>query len=312
MANIILLILCLIIGIILRGGRILPASAATSLNVLIVYIVVPAVTILHTPDIQFSYAEALPIIAAWLVFGMAFLFFTALQKAMQFDRETVGALIVTAGISSISFVGFPIFEVLYGAEGLKQGILMSQSGTFIVCSTAGIATVILFVAEKNGEEAGIKNIKWLYLLRNIFFFPPFLAFLLALLLKFFGYQHPSVLKEILQKIGGTLPILALISIGLQIEKPQSIATLKPLLWGLFFKICLAPLIVFVLFFVILEQNNIAAKVSVLGSTLGSMNTIGIVAIQRGLKPQLVTQMIGLSIPISLIFLPLVYWFISLW
>jgi malate permease and related proteins len=85
---------------------------------------------------------------------------------------------------------------------------------------------------------------------------------------------------------------------------------KALGLGLFFKLILAPLFVFLVFFVFLKQTSIAAKVSVVGSALGSMNTIGIVAIRKGLNPPLVTKMLAISIPLSLVLIPIVYYFLE--
>jgi malate permease and related proteins len=303
MSNILLLLLCLIIGVILRGLKAMPENGANVLNSFIVNVSLPALTLLHTVNIQFTAEEALPILSAWIVFGASFLFFNGLKKRLGFDKSTVGALVVVAGISSISFVGFPVFELLYGAEGLKLGILMSQSGTFLVCSTVGIATISVYAT--SGEK-----VNWRQIGRDMFLFPPFAAFCLALILKTFGYQHPSVIAEVLAKIGSTLNIIALISIGLQMNFKSLNQQPKPLILGLFFKLILAPLIIFLIFVGVFKQHGVAVQVSIIGSALGSMNTIGIVAIRKGLNANLVAQMIGISIPLSLILLPIVYFFVK--
>ena len=303
MSNIILLLACLLIGVILRGGKLLPENAPTTLNSLIVNVFVPAITLRHAVDLQFSADAFLPVLAAWLVFGAAFLFFNIIKKQAQLDRPTVGALIVVAGISSISFVGFPIFEMLYGAEGLRAGIMMSQAGTFVVCSTAGIVVVSIY-AEK--ESA----INWSKIIKDILIFPPFAAFIIAIFLKLIGYQHPSVIADFLDKLGSPMSVAALLSIGLQMDFSSDKSQQNALMMGLFFKLLVAPLLVFILFFIFFKQTGIPAKVSVVGSTLGSMNTIGIVAIRKGLNPALITKMLAISIPLSLLLVPLVYWLLS--
>ena len=303
MSNIILLLACLLIGVILRGVKVLPENAPTTLNSLIVNVFVPAITLRHAVDLQFSADAFLPVLAAWLVFGAAFLFFNIIKKQAQLDKPTVGALIVVAGISSISFVGFPIFEMLYGAEGLRAGIMMSQAGTFVVCSTAGIVVVSIY-AEK--ESA----INWSKIIKDILIFPPFAAFIIAIFLKLIGYQHPSVIADFLDKLGSPMSVAALLSIGLQMDFSSDKSQQNALIMGLFFKLLVAPLLVFILFFIFFKQTGIPAKVSVVGSTLGSMNTIGIVAIRKGLNPALITKMLAISIPLSLLLVPLVYWLLS--
>ena len=270
---------------------------------MIVNVFVPAITLRHAVDLQFSADAFLPVLAAWLVFGAAFLFFNIIKKQAQLDRPTVGALIVVAGISSISFVGFPIFEMLYGAEGLRAGIMMSQAGTFVVCSTAGIVVVSIY-AEK--ESA----INWSKIIKDILIFPPFAAFIIAIFLKLIGYQHPSVIADFLDKLGSPMSVAALLSIGLQMDFSSDKSQQNALMMGLFFKLLVAPLLVFILFFIFFKQTGIPAKVSVVGSTLGSMNTIGIVAIRKGLNPALITKMLAISIPLSLLLVPLVYWLLS--
>jgi malate permease and related proteins len=303
MSNIFLLISCLLIGIILRGVKALPDNAPLTLNALIVNVFVPAITLRYGSELDISTDFFLPILAAWLVFGFAFLFFNFTKKYTGFDRETIGALIVVAGISSISFVGFPIFELLYGAEGLKVGIVMSQAGTFVVCSTAGILVVSVY-AEK-GE-----TLNWAKIFKDILRFPPFIAFCTAIVLKMIGFHPPSLFSAFLEKLGNPMSVAALLSIGLQMDFTRDKSQMKALKIGLFFKLILAPLFIFIVFFVFLKQSNIAAKVSVVGSTLGSMNTIGIVAIRKGLNPPLITKMLAISIPLSLILVPIVYYFLE--
>jgi hypothetical protein len=300
MSNILLLIVCLVLGMILRGGKKLPKDAHLTLNALIVNVFVPAITLRHTVDMDFSVTYLLPVAAAWLVFGAAFLFFNLTKRWTGFDRQTVGALIVVAGISSISFVGFPIFEMLYGAEGLQAGIVMSQAGTFVVCSTAGIVVCAVYAEQS-------KAVSWTKVGRDILVFPPFVAFGLAIFLKIMGYTHTSVFADFLEKLGSPMSVAALLSIGLQMDFSADRRLRKALQWGLFYKLVLAPLLVYGVFILLFQQNSVAAKVSVVGSTLGSMNTIGIVAMQKGLNPPLVTKLLAMSIPLSLGLVPLAHW-----
>jgi malate permease and related proteins len=303
MSNIILLISCLLIGILLRRVKALPENAPMTLNALIVNVFVPAITLRYGIELDISADLMLPVLAAWLVFGAAFLFFNGTKRWTGFDRETIGALIVVAGISSISFVGFPVFELLYGAEGLKAGIVMSQAGTFVVCSTAGILVVSVY-AEK-GE-----TLNWAKIVKDILLFPPFIAFCTAIVLKTVGFHPPSVISSFLEKLGSPMSVAALLSIGLQMDFRSDTTQSKALKLGLFFKLILAPLFIFLVYFVFFKQTSIAAKVSVVGSTLGSMNTIGIVAIRKGLNPALVTKMLAISIPLSLLLVPIVYYFLE--
>lgn len=304
MSNILILLTCLLIGILLKRLKVLPDNAPMTLNGLIVNVFIPAITLRYGIELNIQTDLLLPILATWLVFGTSFLFFNAIRKQAGFDRSTTGALIVVAGISSISFVGFPIFEMLYGAEGLKAGIVMSQAGTFVICSTVGIMTVSVY-AEKN------ERIYWGKIFRDILMFPPFVAFCVALILRIFNFHPPSVLTSFLEKLGSPMSVAALLSIGLQMDFSSDVTQSRALVVGLFFKLIISPVFIFLVFFVFFKQTSIPAKVSVVGSALGSMNTIGIVAIRKGLNPALITKMLAVSIPLSLTLVPIVYYLLEL-
>jgi malate permease and related proteins len=275
-----------------------PKDAHLVLNALIIYVCLPALTLLYTTEIHFERSQILPILMPYLLFGFAFIFFKIIAPIAQFDRSTTGALTLTAGISSISFVGFPIFELLFGKEGLQMGVLMSQAGSFVVCGTLGIFTASYYSA----SEVSAKKI-----VKDIFQFPPFMAFCTAVVLNISGFHFSLIGTDILQKIGSPFTILALISIGLQINFRREDLQVKPLLFGLFYKLLIAPLLILLLYFLIFEERTFLGKISVVGAALGSMNTATIIAINYGLNPKLATQMVSISIPLS--FLNVGIWYL---
>jgi predicted permease len=275
-----------------------PKDAHLVLNALIIYVCLPALTLLYTTEIHFERSQILPILMPYLLFGFAFIFFKIIAPIAQFDRSTTGALTLTAGISSISFVGFPIFELLFGKEGLQMGVLMSQAGSFVVCGTLGIFTASYYSA----SEVSAKKI-----VKDIFQFPPFMAFCTAVVLNISGFHFSLIGTDILQKIGSPFTILALISIGLQINFRREDLQVKPLLFGLFYKLLIAPLLILLLYFLIFEERTFLGKISVVGAALGSMNTATIIAISYGLNPKLATQMVSISIPLS--FLNVGIWYL---
>ena len=291
MSNLILLFVCLGVGMLLRRVKGLPDGAYLVLNTFLLNVCLPALTLLYTVEITLTPTAFLPVAVSWILYPISFLFFRLLAPILHLDRATTGVLTMTAGISSISFVGFPIFELLYGKEGLKMGILMSQSGSFLVCGTLGIMTASYYAAE---------NFSVKQLIKNTFSFPPFVAFCVALCLKFTGYHHPPLLAEILQKLGSPFSIIALISIGLQIEFSRESLQVKPLVWGLFFKLLLAPLIIFIIYVILFKQSGDVINLCIIGAALGPMNTGAIIAARFKLNPALATQMVGIGIPLSLV------------
>ncbi|GAB2649710.1 AEC family transporter [Emticicia sediminis] len=284
-------------GGILQRAKGFPKDAYLGLNAIIINICLPALTLLYTTEISFESNQILPVLMPYILFVCSFIFFKIIARILDLDRSTTGALTITAGISSISFVGFPIFELLYGKAGVQMGILMSQAGSFVVCGTLGIMTASFY----SSSEPSAKSI-----LKSIFTFPPFLAFCIAVCLNTIDFHFPNSTSEVLQKLGSPFTVLALLSVGLQINFSKANFAQKPLLIGLFFKLLIAPLIIFVLYLILLQQNILLqentwiGKMCVVGAALGSMNTASIIAINHKLNPLLASLMIGISIPLSLI------------
>ncbi len=291
MTNLFFLVLCLSFGVFLKKIPALSKDAHLVINNLLLYICLPAATLLYTSTTQFSSQYALPILMPWLSFGFSFLFFHFLKRFVKFHPHSEAVLILTAGIPSVSFVGFPIFEMLYGDEGMHIGVLMSQAGSFLVCSTVGIVTAAYY-AHAQAQGLGF--------LRDVLRFPTFLAFCAAIVINISGVELPSMMVELLRKFASPFSFLALTSIGMQIElRPKNI-NWKALAWGLGYKLILAPVLIFVLFVLVLKQRGIVAEMCILGAALGPMNTIAVVASNYRLNPTLAAQMVGVGIPLSLL------------
>ncbi len=296
MVNIILLLVCLATGMLLRYYRLVPEKSYLLLNELLINLFIPAITFLHIAETRFDSSFLLPVITPWCVYAAAFIFFVLYAKKKKLAGEDTGTLILTGGISSISFVGFPVFEMLYGKPGLQAGIMMSQAGTFLICSTLGVITASYF---------GAKKISLATMFKNIFLFPPFIAFAVSVILHFFNYRHPVAVKNLLEKISSPFAIIALISVGLKIEVSKKMFANKLLLTGLFFKLLLAPFFVFVAMMFVFGRIGMTAEICILGAAIGSMNTVSILVYRFKLNQQLAAQMIAVGIPLSL---PLVYIF----
>ncbi|MDD2899131.1 MAG: AEC family transporter, partial [Desulfuromonadaceae bacterium] len=138
MANIILLAVCLLAGIILKKTGRFPAATPAALNGFIIHISLPALAILHIHSITIEKSLILTASMAWLLFGAAWVLFSIAGKAFKLDRQTVGALVLMGGLGNTSFLGLPMIEAYYGKENIGIGIIADQLGSFMVLSTLGI------------------------------------------------------------------------------------------------------------------------------------------------------------------------------
>ncbi len=306
MTNLLFLLACLLIGTGLRQGRVVNGDTPKAINQVLIYGCLPALTLLYASELRFDSRYALAVLMPWVVFLGSWLFFWAMQTRLGLTNQSRVVLTLTAGIPSVSFVGFPIFELLYGPEGLKTAVLMSQAGSFLICGTVGVLLASYHAPTKSGQTITAKQ-----LAINVLRFPTFGAFAVALLLNALGWHWPSVVREVLQRVGSPFSFLALLSVGMQLDfRPESWQS-RALWWGLGYKLLLAPALIACLVLFVLNQHGPMAEICVIGSALGPMNTAAVIAANYGLDPPLAARMVGIGIPLSLIVILLVrgLWFV---
>ena len=294
MANIILLAVCLLTGIGLKKTGRFPVATPAALNAFIIHISLPALAILHIHNMKLDTSLVLTASMAWLLFGCAWALFIIAGKVFKLDRETVGALILVAGLGNTSFVGLPMIEAYFGKEYLGIGIIADQLGSFMVLATLGILVATLY-------SSG--NVSPRQMARKVLMFPPFQALILALLLKPVHFPEWSV--TILEKLGNTLTSLALVSVGFQLQFTGIKAELKSLSLGLLYKLLLGPAIIYLLYASLPGAIGTVAQITIFEAAMAPMITAGIIAIDHDLKPKLVGMLVGIVIPLS--FVTLHFW-----
>jgi predicted permease len=305
-SQLILILMCLLIGLCLRQAGRFPQSTHHVLNGFVIWVSLPSMVIvqmsnlfLHTPITTELF---IPISMAWILFSVSAVFFYWLGKKLEWPISQTGALILMAGLGNTSFVGLPLLESILGPKALPIGILVDQGGTFLVLSTLGIlvASILSPVSKKSVTVNSVA--------KSVFTFPPFVALLFSVLIWFFGYSIQGAPEEVLGRFASTLVPLALVSVGFQLKLSLSILKKKwrPLVLGLGFKLFFAPLMFFVLYVSILGSSAFSTQVTIIESAMASMITAGVVADEFGFDSELASLLLGIGIPISLITARLVF------
>lgn len=288
MSNLLLCFICFSFGIFFRKKSILPEFAPKVLNQFILYISLPALTLYHVHEIQYSSDLLLPAVMPWIVFTVALVTFYLLGKWKSWSQETVVCLVFTAGLGNTSFVGFPLLETYLGKESLAYGILADQLGTFLVLSFPGL---ILAALVSGG------NLSVFALVRRVFQFFPIYAIFLAVLLR--PILYPEEIKTILLRLGDTLTPLALVSVGFQLDLKSIKGFRMYLFYGLLFKLVLAPILIYSLY-KSRTNNDLLFKTIVFESAMAPMITSSILAIEKDFNPRLAVLMLGIGIPLSFV------------
>ena len=302
MGSLPLLVCCLALGIIFRRTKLLPGKAYLTLNSVVIYAALPALILEKIPLIYFGSSALMPVLMPWLIFLVAIGFFAVSGPFFGWSRQTIGCLIITCGFGNTSFVGIPVMQMLYGEEGVQIAILADQPGSFAALAILGILVASYFSTGKSTARE---------LIKRVFSFPPFLAFLLALFLNFNGWQMPEISQLTLHQLGNMVVPLALISVGMQLNHSVPGKEWWVLAWGLSFKLLIAPAIIFILYILLMQNHSLLSQGSVMEAAMGPMITAAIIATNFGLKPELVGRIVGFGIPFSFLTLPLWYFLLEL-
>ena len=290
MVNLFVLVLCFALGIALRRAGRLPPDAHKTLNAFVVNVALPALVLRYVHELRYDGRLLLPAAMPWLMFAASAAFFAGIGWAAGWSRRTVGGLILSGGLANTSFVGLPMIEAFYGPAFLGIGVLADQLGSYMALSTAGVLVAAL--CAENGPVGPAA------LARKIAFFPPLQALVLALLLTPLDYPAPVI--AVLDRLGGTLTPLALISVGCQLQLGELRGAWRELSAGLLYKLVLGPAFVAILFILGLHAGGKVVQVTIFEAAMGPMIGGSIVAMEHGLDPRLVSLMVGLGIPLSIL------------
>jgi hypothetical protein len=229
----------------------------------------------------------------WIIFIFTLLILIVLKKLSYIDSKTTGCLILTAGLGNTSFLGLPMIELFFGKEFNSIGILCDQLGTFLILALVGIPVAL----HQSAISTNVSSI-----VKRILLFPPFTSFILAICLSSIPFNFH--VTSGLSRLGDTLAPLALFSVGFQLTLTGIHSIKKKLILGLAFKMVLAPLVIFLIYILLLQNFSMASKISVFEAAMPPMITGGIVAIENDLNPSLASMMIAIGVLFSVISLPI--------
>lgn len=290
MDRIIIILACLLCGYLLKIFGKLNQEGTSALNKLIIYFFLPILSLLHIPTLELSleliWLTASPFLV--FIFGVIFLKFSFFFNLIQ--KESYQSLVLTSGISSTSFVGFPIFELLYGEVGLAYGVLLSLGGTILVFNTLGMTFLLAFSSEK--------KISALEIGKRLLSFFPFIVFICAILFNVSKVSFSATIVELLTVLASPFSVIALLAIGAQIEIGNINKYKLEIILGQLYKLVLAPFLIFIILWLLFGQQDVVAEICILGAGIGSMNAISVLSAEKGISPELSILMPAIGIPIS--------------
>ena len=287
------ILVLLALGRVLRWRGVVPDNAPDVLNLVALYVCLPASILLHAPQLSFE-RELLGLVAIpYIVLLFTVVVIWPLARALRFDRGSTACLLMQIPLGNTSFIGYALVPVLAGSGALGYALVYDQLGTFILLVTWGLTIVAVFGGTEKPTPFGI--------VRRMLGFPPFLALVFGLTLM--PADPPAAVRQSLEIVAGVLLPIIVLALGMQLRLRLPREHLAPLAIGLVTKLVLMPLLALGLCaaFGLTGDMRLAA---VYETAMPSMVTAGALLSMAGLAPELAAAMIGYGIVLSMITLPL--------
>ncbi|MFD0319790.1 AEC family transporter [Lysobacter gummosus] len=288
-----LVLAMLALGYLFQRLRALPDNAAQTLNLVVLYVCLPAAVLRYAPRLHLEPALLGVAAVPWLLLGATVLLVGALARVLGLRRDEHAVLLLTVALGNTSFLGYPLTRALIGEHALPYAVVYDQFGAFLILSTFG-----LWVLARYGGDAP-PSVRAMVL--RVLKFPPLWALLIGF--SVMPEQPPSWIAGGLQRLSDALLPLAMLTIGLSVKLALPREELKPLIAGLGLKLALMPALAWVLV-PWLGLHGEMARATVLEAAMPPMVTAGALAIAQQLAPRLAAAMVGYGLLLSLATLPL--------
>ncbi len=302
MSNFILIAGYLLIGLLLQRSRQFPQNTGQILNAYVIYVALPALVLQKIPFLQISSQLLIPALTPWLLLALTVPFLLWLSRRLQWSRGTTGAMLIIVPLGNTSFVGFPMIEAFFGSAGIPYALLYDQVGSFLILSIYATIIAAVYSHSPSSQAAGSRPSARQLLLR-IVRFPPFVALLLALLLRDISY--PAIAQQFIDSLAQTLVPVIMVAVGFQLKFRLAAEDRQPLAMALVIKLVLTPAITLAALYGF-GLTDLVIQVTIMEAAMPAMISAGALAIMSGLAPTLAAAIVGYGVMLCLLTLPL--WF----
>lgn len=293
-----LILAMLALGYAFQRARVLPDNAAQTLNLVVLYVCLPAAVLRYAPRLHLEPALIGVALVPWLLLTATVVLVTLASRWLRFRDDERAVLLLTVALGNTSFLGYPLTRALIGEHALPYAVIYDQFGAFLMLSTFG-----LWVLARHGggmpEERRPPTARGMLL--RVLKFPPLWALIVGFTLM--PAEPPAWIAGGLQRLSDALLPLAMLTIGLSVKLALPRDELKPLATGLVLKLAVMPALALLLV-PLLGLHGEMARTTVLESAMPSMVTAGALAISHDLAPRLAAAMVGYGLLLSLVTLPL--------
>jgi predicted permease len=288
-----LILAMLALGYAFQRLRLLPDNAAQTLNLVVLYVCLPAAVLHYAPRLQLEPALIGIAMVPWLLLAASVVAVTLCARWFKFRDDERAVLLLTVALGNTSFLGYPLTRALIGEQALPYAVIYDQFGSFLIMSTFGLWVLARYGGDVRPTAGGM--------LLRVLKFPPLWALIIGVTVM--PAEPPQWIAGALQRLSDALLPLAILAIGLSVKFALPRDELKPLATGLVLKLVMMPALALLLV-PLLGLHGDMARTTVLESAMPPMITAGALAISHNLVPRLAAAMVGFGLLLSLLTLPL--------
>jgi malate permease and related proteins len=294
----------LALGYALQRTRALPDNAAQTLNLVVLYVCLPAAVLRYVPQVELTPSLLMVAAVPWLLLPLVVLLVDLCARMLRLRDDQRAVLLLTVALGNTSFVGYPLTRALIGEHALPYAVIYDQLGSFLMLSTFGLWVLARYGGSASaGADARAARAapSAREMLIRIAKFPPLWALVFAAFAM--PAEPPRWVAEALRLLTDALLPLAMLTIGLSVRFVPPREDLAPLGVGLLLKLAAVPAFAAMLA-PWLGMHGEMARTTVFEAAMPPMITAAALAIAHNLAPRLAAAMVGYGLLLSLLTLPL--------
>lgn len=303
--NIILLALMIGVGYAAVKTKYISIDVKNALSKVIVRITMPMLVITSLTKVELDAARIknslILIVTAFLAILVLYILGGITARAFKLKRDTAVVHQCMSAFGNVVFLGYPLIEALFGAEGIFYAALFGFANDLLVWTVG----VYRLASLKNEQASTLENLKNLL---N----PATIAFGAAIVMMIFGWKFTGVVEEVLTKMGSATTALSMIFIGgtLATVDLKHIYKRVQIFLLAVVKMLIAPiLLVFVVRF--LPVDDMVKAIIILQLAMPTQTMIAIITTEYDGDVSYAAEGIFITTILSLGFLPLVYYIMNL-
>lgn len=197
-----------LLGGVLRWSKLLKQSDAHPLNVVIIYVALPAFIFnaIQGPELR---ADLWRVVAtAWAVFAVMTVLGWLGAKLLKLPRKRAGVFILASALGNTGYIGYPLTSALLGPAYLPEAVFYDVFGTVVALVLVGF-----IIAEEYGREHAEKQ--RLNPLRELLTFPAVIALIAGLVARVI--EVPAAVSDWLGLLANLVAPLVMLSVGLSLS-----------------------------------------------------------------------------------------------